>query len=295
MVLFCDSGCPFICQSVMRHVPKHEPIDLLNVAFENPRKLKHANGIPSTPRRRARLPVHLEPISPVDYLVPDRVGGLEEVEELRRLCPNRIWNFVEMNVDFTTSNAAKAKLLKLIEPCNTNMDLSLALALYFASEGKGLVRRNPEDPSENYHSTARILLNGLGSDELLGGYGRHKSAYLKGGWNSLADELQLDLDRISSRNLGRDDRVVASHGKEIRHPFLAAEVLNYVLMVPLDYKMNSSLPFGIGDKLLLRICAHKLGLLLASGRKKRAMQFGSHSARMDSGETEKKGHCIVST
>ena len=29
-----------------------------------------------------------------DYLVPDRVGGLNELEELRRLCPGRQWNFV---------------------------------------------------------------------------------------------------------------------------------------------------------------------------------------------------------
>jgi hypothetical protein len=27
-------------------------------------------------------------------MVPDRVTGLEEVEELRSLCPDRIWNFV---------------------------------------------------------------------------------------------------------------------------------------------------------------------------------------------------------
>ena len=30
----------------------------------------------------------------VSYLVPDRVTGLEELEELRRLSPKRKWNFV---------------------------------------------------------------------------------------------------------------------------------------------------------------------------------------------------------
>jgi asparagine synthetase B (glutamine-hydrolysing) len=79
----------------------------------------------------------------------------------------------------------------------------------------------------------------------------------------------------------------------MRHPFLAAEVLNYVTSVPLDYKMDPLLPPGAGDKLLLRIGAHRLGLELASGRKKRAMQFGSRSARMENKENEKKGHCIV--
>ena len=28
------------------------------------------------------------------YMVPDRVTGLQELEELRRLCPGRVWNFV---------------------------------------------------------------------------------------------------------------------------------------------------------------------------------------------------------
>jgi hypothetical protein len=32
-----------------------------------------------------------------DYLVPDRVAGLSELEELRRLCPGRQWNFVSLH------------------------------------------------------------------------------------------------------------------------------------------------------------------------------------------------------
>jgi len=181
-----------------------------------------------------------------------------------------------------------------MHPCNTNMDLSLALALYFASEGKGMVRKSPGDVPQEHRSTARLLLNGLGSDELLGGYGRHRSACLNGGWPTLAEELQLDLDRISTRNLGRDDRVVACHGKELRHPFLDLEVIRTVASMPLNYKVEPHLPAGIGDKLLLRIVTARVGLILASERKKRAMQFGSHSARMESGGNEKNGHGILS-
>jgi asparagine synthetase B (glutamine-hydrolysing) len=87
--------------------------------------------------------------------------------------------------------------------------------------------------------------------------------------------------------------VVASHGKELRHPFLAAEVVDFVSSIPLDYKVDPRLPLGFGDKLLLRIAARRLGLELASGRKKRAMQFGSHSARMENGKTGKTGDCII--
>ena len=53
--------------------------------------------------------------------------------------------------------------------------------------------------------------------------------------------------------------------------------------------MDPRLEQGVGEKLLLRLGAHKLGLVEASGRKKRAMQFGSHSARMGRGENDRKG------
>ena len=83
------------------------------------------------------------------------------------------------------------------------------------------------------------------------------------------------------RNLGRDDRVISSHGKETRHPFLSLTVVSYLTALPVHFKMDPSLPVGTGDKMLLRLAAYKLGMVEASSRKKRAMQFGSHSARMD--------------
>lgn len=45
--------------------------------------------------------------------------------------------------------------------------------------------------------------------------------------------------------------------------------------------MDPRLELGFGDKMLLRLAARTLGLLEASTRKKRAMQFGTHSARMN--------------
>ena len=70
-------------------------------------------------------------------------------------------------------------------------DQSLALALYFASRGKGQVRREPDLEPVSYVSEARVLLNGLGSDELLGGYGRHRSAYNSGGWQAVISEANI--------------------------------------------------------------------------------------------------------
>lgn len=65
---------------------------------------------------------------------------------------------------------------------------SLAMALYFASRGIGHIRRSPDAPPELYTSTSRVLLNGLGSDELLGGYGRHRTAFDLG-WDAVIDEV----------------------------------------------------------------------------------------------------------
>lgn len=114
----------------------------------------------------------------------------------------------------------------------------------------------------------------------------------------------MDVDRIHTRNLGRDDRIIASHGKEARYPFLSSSLLSYLSSLPIYLKidprvlptergsvddLNGSLSIaGLpGDKLLHRLAARKLGLIGAAGRAKRAMQFGSRSARMEEGESKK--------
>lgn len=69
----------------------------------------------------------------------------------------------------------------------------------------------------------------------------------------------------------------------MRHPFLSLSVVNSVSSLPVHLKTDPRLEAGLGDKLLLRLLAKKLGLKLAGARKKRAMQFGSYSARMEAG------------
>ncbi|KAF5382945.1 hypothetical protein D9757_006339 [Collybiopsis confluens] len=273
------------------HVPPDQPIDLLNVAFENPRKVKIQQEGNIDPNRRKKQKnssngTNGAPSAHVrEYMVPDRITGLQEIEELQKLCPKRVWNFVEVNVPYHESHAARQFVEGLMSPVRTVMDLSLAIALYFASRGIGQIRTRQEDQPIPYVSPAKVLINGLGSDELLGGYGRHRTAFNVRGWHSVIEELQLEIDRIPARNLGRDDRVISSHGKETRHPFLSLDVVSFLANLPVQYKMDPRLPPGVGDKMLLRLASRKLGLLEASERKKRAMQFGSHSARME-GDTK---------
>ncbi|KAG1783721.1 asparagine synthase-domain-containing protein [Suillus placidus] len=286
-----------------RHIPLDEPIDLLNVAFQNPRKIQvQTDGnIGAIPKREKKRQLKAAEINGsmkehTSYMVPDRVTGLQEVEEFKRICPGRIWNFVEVDVPYEESQAARAAVEAIMFPGRTVMDLSLAMALYFASKGVGRVRISAApDDYQPYTSTARVLLNGLGSDELLGGYGRHRTAYAIRGWQGVIDELQLELDRIPTRNLGRDDRVISSHGKETRHPFLSLTVVSFLAGLPVHLKLDPRLELGLGDKMLLRLAARKVGLLEASVRKKKAMQFGSHSARMEAGEAEKRGDLMIRT
>lgn len=98
--------------------------------------------------------------------------------------------------------------------------------------------------------------------------------------------MQMDLDRIPTRNLGRDDRIIASHGVETRFPYLDLEFMQYVTALPVWIKCDLRAKEGLGDKSLLRAAARTLGMSEVALLKKRAMQFGTRAARM---EEEAKG------
>lgn len=98
-----------------RHVPVEEPIDLLNVAFENPRKVKiqrEGNSGRPTSKKKKKPTLSTEPVV-CSYKVPDRVTGAQELEELRGINPKRIWNFVEVNVPFERNLRLRASTLKV--------------------------------------------------------------------------------------------------------------------------------------------------------------------------------------
>ncbi|XP_060533434.1 asparagine synthetase domain-containing protein CG17486 [Cylas formicarius] len=219
------------------------PIDLINVSFDE------ANNFQS----------------------PDRLTGLETLEELKKCCPNRIWNFVEVNVDKQVLNKERnMHIADLVYPLNTVLDDSLGCALWFASRGI----------SENYTSPCRVLLVGMGADELFGGYTKHRVAFKRNSWQGLKKCLEEDWSNLPYRNLGRDDRVVSDHGRQLRTPYLDENVVQFVrnLMCWEKTFPSEALSQGKGEKILLRTLAYYLGLKNTAFFKKRALQFGSRIA-----------------
>lgn len=350
----------------------NEPIDLLNVAFENPRKAKtrqNQEKIKTAAKKKKKNDKkctsttsesnnvdskQVQISSPFDideqYETPDRSLGRKSWESLSEKYPNL--RFIEINIPYQETLAHKQRVCDLMCPRNSVMDLSIAIAFYFASRGEGtLYFKNTLTKSiekiSGYSTTANVLFSGLGADELFGGYMRHARIIENGikdlekadlvdnkySFDELAHELQMDFSRLHYRNLGRDDRVCSSWARELRYVFLDEDVVNWAMSTcPLDLKINASKPEnslvnkndGIADQLstsqisnengttkhkppkkkgpkpdivitkfVLRRIAHKYGsssgLAVVENEKKRAIQFGARSAKMDIGSGRSKG------
>lgn len=249
-----------------------EPIDLLNVAFQNPRIHKGSN-------------TDAQAFDAALESCPDRITGRASFAELCQVCPERQWRFVAINVPYTETMEHQERIITLMHPQNTEMDLSIASALYFAARGAGsMCSSDARDNFKPYTTSARVLLSGLGADELFAGYTRHATAYNRHGVQGLLDELNLDIGRLGKRNLGRDDRVITNWGKEARFPFLDEKLVAWALAAPVSDKCDFGAAENVaGDpsaglescKKVLRCLAWRLGMCKVASEKKRAVRFSS--------------------
>lgn len=284
--------CTLLARLAHNLLPLNERIDLLNVAFENPRSMAAASK--------------KDPAVSMYESCPDRKTGHSSYSELLRVCPGRKWRFIAIDVPYKESENHHSTIVRLMALQNTEMDLSISKALYFASRGQGHVT-NPEAGENCIYSTrARVLLSGLGADELFGGYTRHRTACARHGYQGLINELDIDVQRLGQRNLGRDDRIISHWAKEVRYPYLDEDFMSWTLRLPVWEKCgfapngavspleDSHSPTTLDPaKQALRLLAWRLGMERVATERKRAIQFGARTAKMQVGKGRKKGTDLI--
>lgn len=139
-----------------RHIPAHQPIDLLNVAFklQEPKKQKESankhkkhNNKPKTDAADSRTS------SPFD--VPDRITGKAGLKELQDLNPERKWNFVEINVtQEELQKMREERICHLVYPLDTVLDDSIGCAVWFAARGTGIIMEDSDQRA--FTSSAKV-------------------------------------------------------------------------------------------------------------------------------------------
>ena len=194
------------------------------------------------------------------------------------------------------------------------MDFNIGQVQHFTSQGIGVLYSDQELSKENCEidqkfieklyeirsplikSSAKVVMSGLGADELFAGYKRYKAAFLRGGETEHLLERSFDLKRLWLRNLGRDDRVISGRSKEARFPFLELDLQELVMSIKechfADYSSympkndeqkvtnkNNENNFKNGDKLLQREIGKNKNQKCCDFDK-RAMQFGSGVAKV---------------
>jgi len=112
----------------------------------------------------------------------------------------------------------------------------------------------------------KVIFSGLGSEEIFGGYQRHKESL------NINKECVSGLLKMYERDNYRDDVITMNNNLELRLPFLDKKLVEYSLRIPGKYKIVEGM-----DKMILRETASSIGLFKeVVERRKKAAQYGSN-------------------
>lgn len=183
------------------------------------------------------------------------VNGFSEAEDLRyarKAAKLLDVPLVESVVEFKNVEKYLSGVLPLIESNNV-IKVGVALTFFAACE-------------KAKKDGIRVILSGLGSEDLFAGYERHIKA------TDVNKDCYSGLLKIYERDLYRDDVVTMANNLELRVPFLDKKLVDFALKIPADLKYD-----GVFKKKILRECAAELGLAKEIAfRKRRAAQYGSN-------------------
>ena len=113
-VLFSGGlDCSVLARMAHDLLPLGDHIDLINVAFENPRVIQATQNTPKSKKQASpsgqtesrtsgqdekSLQETLPKASPFESC-PDRETGRKALQELQNVCPNRVWRFIAVRVN----------------------------------------------------------------------------------------------------------------------------------------------------------------------------------------------------
>ena len=165
-----------------------------------------------------------------------------------------------LKVHDITEEIVKDNLKPVVQAIGENnlMKIGVGMTVYLAS--KMIAKDN-----------IKVAISGQGADELFAGYNRYLNSYKE---NTLDDELRHDLANMYHVNLERDDACSMANGVELRLPFLDKNLVEFVLNIPVRYKISN--PEDGLRKNILRKLAFNLGLpKQIAYRPKKAAQYGT--------------------
>jgi len=185
-------------------------------------------------------------------------GNIEEAEDLvyaKRIAKEYNLNLKVAEVSTEELENYIVEVIKLIESRNC-IKVSVALPFYIACK---LAQKD----------NIRVMMTGIGSEEIFAGYKRHKKA------DDANQECVEGLKMLHERDLYRDDVVCMGCNQEERVPFLDNDLIRFAINIPVKYKLD--IP-NDRSKIILRDIALDMKMNPDyADRQKKAAQYGSKS------------------